>query len=110
MRSAYKCRIYPTPEQKAVLDRTFGCVRVVWNQTLVWRTQRYRIEGVNTSFPDSNAHLTELKRHPEFAWLSDVSSVPCNKYCGINMQRFNGSSEARPGIRASRTVTGGRQP
>ncbi|MEV0896048.1 helix-turn-helix domain-containing protein [Actinoplanes sp. NPDC049802] len=29
MRTAYKCRAYPTPEQAAVFNRTFGCVRLV---------------------------------------------------------------------------------
>ncbi|GGQ06845.1 hypothetical protein GCM10010187_23710 [Actinomadura coerulea] len=39
MRKAYKCRAYPDPEQAAVLNRTFGCVRKVWNQVLDWRTK-----------------------------------------------------------------------
>ena len=34
MRTAYKCRAYPAPAQASVLNRTFGCVRVVWNRTL----------------------------------------------------------------------------
>ncbi|MEV6346757.1 zinc ribbon domain-containing protein [Actinoplanes sp. NPDC051851] len=34
MRSAYKCRAYPTPEQVAAFNRIFGCVRLVWNKTL----------------------------------------------------------------------------
>ena len=29
---AYKYRIYPTKEQEVILAKTFGCVRVVWNQ------------------------------------------------------------------------------
>ncbi|MFF5075054.1 helix-turn-helix domain-containing protein, partial [Micromonospora olivasterospora] len=29
VRTAYRCRAYPTPEQVVVLSRTFGCVRVV---------------------------------------------------------------------------------
>ncbi|MFG1953492.1 helix-turn-helix domain-containing protein [Micromonospora sp. NPDC048830] len=29
--------MYPTPEQAVVLNRTFGCVRVVWNRTLAAR-------------------------------------------------------------------------
>ena len=28
---AYKYRFYPTDEQKELLAKTFGCVRVVWN-------------------------------------------------------------------------------
>ena len=34
VRTAYRCRAYPDAEQQAVLSRTFGCVRVVWNRTL----------------------------------------------------------------------------
>ena len=37
MRTAYKCRAYPDPDQQAILARTFGCVRVVWNRTLAAR-------------------------------------------------------------------------
>ncbi len=33
VRTAHKCRAYPAPEQASVLNRTFGCVRVVWNRT-----------------------------------------------------------------------------
>src|SRR5690242_6085533 len=40
VRTAYKCRAYPDQEQTSVLNRTFGCIRVVWNQTLAWRRQR----------------------------------------------------------------------
>jgi putative transposase len=76
VRTAYKCRAYPTPEQAAVLTRTFGCVRVVWNQTLAWRHQRWHQERVSTNVPQANAFLTRLKRTEEFAWLNEVSSVP----------------------------------
>ena len=37
MRTAYKCRAYPDPDQQAILARTFGSVRVVWNRTLAAR-------------------------------------------------------------------------
>ena len=48
---AYKCRAYPTPEQAAVLNRTFGCVRLVWNRTLAWRHARYHGEHAKTTTP-----------------------------------------------------------
>ncbi|WP_372444324.1 helix-turn-helix domain-containing protein [Micromonospora qiuiae] len=41
VRTAYRCRAYPTPEQAAVLNRTFGWVRVVWNRTLAARHRRW---------------------------------------------------------------------
>jgi putative transposase len=49
VRSAYKVRAYPDPEQAAVLNRTFGCVRVVWNRTLAARQARYATEHKSTS-------------------------------------------------------------
>ncbi|MET7461567.1 RNA-guided endonuclease TnpB family protein [Nonomuraea sp. NPDC005501] len=76
MRTAYKVRAYPTTEQAAVLNRTFGCVRVVWNRTLAWRHGRYHGERVTTSFTQANAHLTAMKATDELAWLNEVSSVP----------------------------------
>lgn len=76
MRTAYKCRAYPTPDQVAVLNRTFGCVRVVWNRTLAWRHSRWHQEQQSTNFPAANAYLTEMKQDPDLAWLSEVSSVP----------------------------------
>ena len=76
MRTAYKCRAYPAPGQASVLNRTFGCVRVVWNRTLAWRHQRYHAERARTGFTQANAYLTAMKRDPDLAWLNEVSSVP----------------------------------
>ncbi|GAA3189414.1 RNA-guided endonuclease InsQ/TnpB family protein [Nonomuraea roseoviolacea] len=76
MRTAYKCRAYPTPEQAGVLSRTFGCVRVVWNRTLAWRRDRYRTQQAKIGFVQANAYLTAMKATDELAWLNEVSSVP----------------------------------
>ncbi|GLY51956.1 RNA-guided endonuclease TnpB family protein [Lentzea sp. NBRC 102530] len=76
MRTAYKCRAYPTSDQAAVLSRTFGCVRLVWNKTLGERIHRYRNENVRTSYRRTDATLTEWKRGDELAFLSEVSCVP----------------------------------
>ena len=61
MRTAYKCRAYPDPEQTGMLNRTFGCVRVVWNRTLAWRRQRYQTEKTGTTFARANTYLTAMK-------------------------------------------------
>ncbi|MEV6980003.1 RNA-guided endonuclease TnpB family protein [Sphaerisporangium sp. NPDC051017] len=76
MRTAYKVRVYPTPEQAAVLNRTFGCVRLVWNRVLVWRHARYQADATTTSYAQTDRYLTELKRDPQLAFLSEVSCVP----------------------------------
>ena len=76
MRAAYKCRAYPDPGQVSVLNRTFGCVRVVWNRTLAWRHARYRGEQARTTFTQANAYLTAMKASEDLGWLNEVSSVP----------------------------------
>ncbi len=76
MRTGFKCRAYPTPEQAQILSRTFGCVRVVWNLTLAWRQARWQGTRAQTSFVDANAYLSELKRNPELGFLREVSAVP----------------------------------
>ena len=59
-----------------MLNRTSGCVRVVWNRTLAWRHARYYGEQVKTNFTQANAYLTAMKATPDLAWLNEVSSVP----------------------------------
>ena len=76
MRTAYKCRAYPDQVQAHVLNRTFGCIRVAWNQTLAWRRQRYQADKTGTSYAQASAYLTALKATDELTWLNEVSSVP----------------------------------
>ncbi len=76
MRTAYRCRAYPDAAQQAALSRTFGCVRVVWNRTLATRHSRWRLEGKGMSYAESDRALTAMKKDPDLAFLSEVSSVP----------------------------------
>ncbi|WP_433476633.1 RNA-guided endonuclease InsQ/TnpB family protein [Spirillospora sp. CA-142024] len=76
MRTAYKCRAYPDPEQAATFGRTFGCVRLVWNKTLAERHRAYHAEGKRTSYKQTDAALTAWKKTQDLAFLSEVSSVP----------------------------------
>ncbi|WP_412517036.1 RNA-guided endonuclease InsQ/TnpB family protein [Actinomadura madurae] len=76
MRTAFKCRAYPDAEQAMMLNRTFGCVRLVWNKTLAERRARYQTEGEQTSYKQTSAALTVWKKNPELLFLNEVSSVP----------------------------------
>ncbi len=73
---AYRYRCYPTPDQAAVLARTFGCARFVYNWALRLRTAAYYQRRERLSYAETSAALTALKREPATAWLNDVSSVP----------------------------------
>ncbi len=59
-----------------MLNRTFGCVRTVWNRTLAWRHARYHGAQVKTNFTQASAYLTAMKATDDLAWLNQVSSVP----------------------------------
>jgi putative transposase len=63
-------------EQQAVLNRTFGCVRVVWNRTLAARQARWHLHCKGTSYAESDQALTAMKKDPGLAFLSEVSCVP----------------------------------
>jgi putative transposase len=76
MRTAHRCRAYPDAEQQAVLSRTFGCVRVVWNRTLAQRRARWDAERTGTSYAETDRALTAMKKDPDLAFLNQVSSVP----------------------------------
>ena len=88
MRTAYRCRAYPDQEQQAVLNRTFGCVRVVWNRTLAARGARYAAEGTSTSHAESDRALTAMKKDPALAFLTEVSCVPLQQALRHQHQAF----------------------
>ncbi len=85
---AYRCRAYPDPAQQAVLNRTFGCVRVVWNQTLAARRALWQAEGKSLSYAASDAALTQMKKQPGLAFLAEVSCVPLQQALRHQHQAF----------------------
>jgi putative transposase len=73
---AFRYRFYPTEDQTAVLSRTFGCVRLVYNKALEARTIAWREQQRRIGYVESSALLTGWKRTEDLAFLNDVSSVP----------------------------------
>ncbi|MFE9203491.1 RNA-guided endonuclease InsQ/TnpB family protein [Micromonospora sp. NPDC007230] len=76
VKRAYKYRFYPSPEQAEQLNRTFGCVRLVYNRALEARTRAWAVDRQRTTYVQSSGWLTEWKRTEELAFLNEVSSVP----------------------------------
>jgi putative transposase len=72
----FQFRFYPSPEQKIVLARTFGCARFVYNWALNLRSAAWKERKESLNFEATSAALTELKRQPEVEWLNEVSCVP----------------------------------
>lgn len=65
---AYKMRIFPTEEQKALIVKTFGCCRWYWNQALHDNIEYYEANG-------RGKITTPAKYKVENEWLRDVDSM-----------------------------------
>lgn len=66
---AYLYRIYPTMEQEGLIQKTFGCVRFVYNHFLNDRITEYRENGKSLSYFQQSKALTVLKK--EYPWLQE---------------------------------------
>jgi putative transposase len=95
VRTAYRCRAYPDPAQQQMLNRTFGCVRVVWNRTLAARQARWHLTGMGISYAESDRALTAMKRDPQLAFLTEVSCVPLQQALRHQHQAFAAFFEKR---------------
>jgi putative transposase len=75
VQKAFKYRFFPSDEQSAQLGRTFGCARYIYNQALEYRSKSWLQEKKSVSYHETAFKLTEWKKEPEKAFLSEVSSV-----------------------------------
>ncbi|NLJ92675.1 MAG: IS200/IS605 family element transposase accessory protein TnpB [Aeromonadales bacterium] len=92
---AYKYRFYPTPEQTELLAQTFGCVRFVYNAILRWRTDAFYQRQEKINYTKASARLTEIKKNPELAFLSEVSCVPLQQCLRHQQTAFKHFFEGR---------------
>jgi putative transposase len=76
MQKAYRYRVYPTPEQEALLRRTMGCVRLVYNRALAARTEGWYVLQERIDYVKTSALLTQWKKQEDLQFLNEVSSVP----------------------------------
>ena len=67
MRKAAKVRIYPSPEQKQLLAKQFGCARFWWNKALGLQYENRSSNGKWLKRTELNAMLPGLKK--ELPWL-----------------------------------------
>ena len=75
VQKAFKYRFFPNDEQAEQLARTFGCARFVYNHALEFRATAWQQEKKSIDYHTTAARLTEWKKEPEKAFLSEVSSV-----------------------------------
>lgn len=69
MEKAYKFRIYPNRKQQELIQKTFGCVRFVYNYYLNKRIELYENDKITLSYNECSKDLTTLKGN--FKWLKE---------------------------------------
>ena len=89
IKRAYRFRFYPTPTQREILARTFGCTRFVYNHMLRLRSDAWMNEHKSVGYHTTSAMLTQLKKEPDHLWLNDVSSVPLQQSLRHLQTAFN---------------------
>ena len=73
IQKAYRCRLYPNKEQAALIERTFGACRWVWNLSLETKKAAWEAEKKTLTQFDLMKQLTIWKRTVA-PWLYDVSN------------------------------------
>lgn len=87
-KKGYKFRIYPTPEQQLLLNKTFGCCRYLWNTVLAETQREYQaylfakehnttntLTSPNVSGNSLSLRVPKHRANPDSLWLNEVSSV-----------------------------------
>lgn len=71
---AYKYRLRPNEKQRTFFEKSFGCVRYIYNWALNKRIEAYQNENRRINSIELCRMLTELKKQDGMGWLSEVSN------------------------------------
>ena len=71
MFKAYKYRIYPNKQQEEQIQKTFGCCRFVYNQTLFYRSELYKTNKKSINKTSCNNYVNQILKM-ENEWLKNV--------------------------------------
>ena len=73
MNKSFKVRIYPNQEQQVLINKTFGCVRYIYNRMLKFKQKLYNIFELKLSYIKMSSILTKLKQRK--SWLCEIDAV-----------------------------------
>ena len=93
MEKAYKFRIYPSMEQEALIRKTFGCVRYVYNYYLNKRQTLHKSGQKAMGHKECSRDLTQLKK--ELVWLKEPDSIALQAALGQLQKAYDNYFEAR---------------
>ena len=74
MVKSFKYRLYPKSSQIEMLQKTFGCIRFVYNWALDIKEKAYQKDKTNISFGSLDKQKNDLRNNTE--WLKEISSIP----------------------------------
>jgi putative transposase len=100
----YRYRIDPTPGQRQMLARTFGCARVVYNDALRERERAHQAGEQLTDTQIQRRVITLAKQTPERAWLGEVASVALVQACQDARRAYRNWFDSLSGKRRGRRV------
>lgn len=73
IRKAYRYRLYPNNAQATLLDKHFGCARLIWNWSLAEKIRVYQETGESLSRYQLQAQLPVMKQSDK-PWLTEVNA------------------------------------
>jgi putative transposase len=100
----YRYRIDPTSVQRQALARAFGCARVVYNDALAERRRAYQAGERIGDTEIQRRVITQAKRTPERAWLTEVASVALVQACQDARRAHRNWLDSLTGKREGRRV------
>lgn len=86
---AIKMRIYPTGVQQEMLNKTFGCCRLLWNQMLAERNEVYQLLKENSEVLREHKYKTEKEYKMEFKFMKEVDSKALQSTTQHLLEAFN---------------------
>lgn len=96
---ALKVRLYPSEEQKVILNKTFGCCRVIYNERLTERINYYNTYKDNPNKPKFKGTLPKELRERKYPWLGEdtiaEALVSSQKHCEEAFSNFFKSSSGK---------------
>ncbi len=105
MKARFKYRIYPTTGQKYRLAKLFGCVRVVWNDSLAFCQKKYKSrEKKPTNSELQKVFITQAKKTEDREWLSEVSNIPLQQSLNDLNQAYQNFFRSTKGKRKGKPV------
>jgi putative transposase len=110
MEKRYNFRIYPNAAQEALIEKSFGCCRFVYNHYLAKRIEAYEKEHRLLGLNECSRDLTQLKKQEGYEWLAEADANALlvalkeldRAYRGFFRRVKRGGAPGFPGFRSKR--------